>query len=275
MPSFDVHEVMKENIERCDKVREQLERARERLKRICPESMPSDECTLKAKELYREALANVEKLAKRLSLLEAKCIPGKRIEQVALRISKTKEYNPTCCWDWMDHIYKSAGVQKKTVFDNHTKYCGPKHEKDKNIRDHKNGLNHTPPEIVDQIVPGDRFYFNNQNDADDFGNHSAIFLGWIDHEARHARIASGSAGNPGRIHEVFLREKGPGPNRLNEGPITLISHAVFPKKQQEKLAKYMDDETQKMTPELNKIDELTSKVEDQLQLASLENRMGT
>lgn len=261
MPTFDVMAVMKENIERCNTMRERLEKARERLKKICPDAMPSDECSMKAKELYRDALKSVEKLEKDLILLEVKCIPGKKVTETAIRISRTKEYNPTCCWDWMDHIYKSAGVQKKRIFDDHV-YKG-----------NKCGTHHAPEELVGQIVPGDRIYFNNQNPDDKFGNHSVIFLEWIDRENRQARVASGYVNHPGRIHEIFLREKKSGPNRLSEGPVTLISRAVFSKGQEVKLAKYMDVETQKMAPELTKIDELTSKVEDQLQLASLGSRM--
>lgn len=263
MPTFDVMAVMEKNIERFEKMRERLEKARERLKKICPDAMPSDECSMKAKELYHNALNTVEKLEKDLSLLEAKCIPGKKVVQTAIRISKTKEYNPTCCWDWMDHIYKSAGVQRKRIYDDHV------------YRGRNCGTHHASEELVDQIVPGDRIYFNNQNTSDDYGNHSVIFLEWIDREKRQARVASGYANHPGRIHEIFLREKEPGPNRLSEGPVTLISRAVFSKRQEVKLAKYMDTETQKMTPELTRIDELMSKVEDQLRLASLEDKIGT
>lgn len=101
------------------------------------------------------------------------------------------------CWDWSDKIYRMAGVTgrgkylSKNIFSYTTKYPG---------KDCKPHNAHATPAQYAQISPGDWIFYNNRNTSDTHGNHSAIFLEWVDRDRKLARVASGSFGKPWRVH---------------------------------------------------------------------------
>ncbi|OGJ42316.1 hypothetical protein A3B60_03000 [Candidatus Peregrinibacteria bacterium RIFCSPLOWO2_01_FULL_39_12] len=99
------------------------------------------------------------------------------------------------CWDWSNKIYKMAGVSgnspTKTIFTYTKKYPG---------KDCKPYDAHATPSQYAQISPGDWIFYNNRNTSDAHGNHSAVFLEWIDRDNLLARVASGSFGKPWHVH---------------------------------------------------------------------------
>jgi hypothetical protein len=97
------------------------------------------------------------------------------------------------CWDWVDKVYKAAGVKMKTIYQD-LKYEG---------RDC--GSHHAGPRLINQLEPGDWIYANNKNKSDTHGNHSLVFLGWLDRTAGVAKVASCPGyRKPGRVHTINI-----------------------------------------------------------------------
>lgn len=112
------------------------------------------------------------------------------------------------CWDWVEKVYANAGVQRKMIFNVIGKYTG----KDC-------GKYHADPGYLRKALEyGDHLYVNNQNLSDDYGNHSVIFIGWIDEKNLIAKTAScPRAGKPGQIDR---------PRDLKKHRVTRISKPV-------------------------------------------------
>lgn len=129
-----------------------------------------------------------------------------------------------CCFYWVDHIYREAGVKRKMIYNSVNQYqgqdCGDKHADNF---------------MLDQIKPGDHIFYNQEHRyvqehmlnkkgeplhaADSSGNHSAVFIGWIGPQENHqAQMASASAGTLGRFHS--------GPVDFNRYPVTRIYKPV-------------------------------------------------
>lgn len=117
------------------------------------------------------------------------------------------------CWDWSNKIYRMAGVTgnwpSKNIFSYTTKYSG----KDCKINGEP-GKTYATGAQYDQISPGDWIFYNNRNTSDTHGNHSAIFLEWIDKDRLLARVASGSFGKPWHVH--------PSPVDFKDKPVTRL-----------------------------------------------------
>jgi len=121
----------------------------------------------------------------------------------------------SCCWDWVNKIYKMAGVTggkylTKDAFPRYTtKYPG---------KDCKAGggpgKSYATEAQYDMISPGDWIFYNNRNNADTHGNHSVLFIEWIDRDKKLARVASGSAGIPWHVHKR--------PVDFNDMPMTYL-----------------------------------------------------
>ncbi len=135
----------------------------------------------------------------------------------------------SCCFDWVSKIYEKAGVKRKQVFSSLGKYDG------KNC-----GNAHAGETEYASIQPGDHIFYNLQTkrDAeyeekmklyeegklkkkpehkeavDSRGNHSAVFISWIDEGNKIAQLASGSHGTKWKMHE--------NPVDFNKMPITRI-----------------------------------------------------
>ncbi|MFA7685669.1 MAG: hypothetical protein WCX95_02630 [Candidatus Gracilibacteria bacterium] len=126
---------------------------------------------------------------------------GANIVKVALMVARNggMGLRGKHCWDWSDKIYRMAGVTGKypaqQIFSYTGKYSG---------KDCKSGggpgKSFATPEQYSVIQPGDWIYYNNRNTSDTHGNHSALFIEWIDKDRKLARMASGSAGIPWRVH---------------------------------------------------------------------------
>ncbi len=127
---------------------------------------------------------------------------GKRVVESAGEFIK-EGYSPAHCWDWVDRVYKRAGVTGRHVIFKSLNYSG----KDC-------GDNHAGPDMLDKIRPGDWLYYNNKNSADSHGNHSALFIKWIDESNRIAQFASGYYKHPGRFHKKGVD--------LKKNPVVLI-----------------------------------------------------
>lgn len=126
---------------------------------------------------------------------------GNKVAKLAVEAGTKHSYSPEHCFDWANHIYKSAGASRQRIYSSLSEYSG------QDCGDH-----HAGPELLDKIRPGDWLFYNNQNGVDSHGNHSAIFLEWIDKDNQIARMASGSKGNFGHIH----------PADFKKAPVTLI-----------------------------------------------------
>ncbi len=121
---------------------------------------------------------------------------GKKIVEALMQDVEKRDYMPKHCWDWVNHVYQSAGVSGKTRIYQDLNYEGA------DCGDH-----HASPEMMDRIAPGDWLYINNKNTADSHGNHSVIFIEWINKDTGEARVASGSYNVPGRLQKTNLKEK--------------------------------------------------------------------
>lgn len=247
----DIASMTQENMNKYNQAKAQLERMSKKLCDIHLDNAATDECSEKAVTLYEQVQCKLDEITKMLAALEKAYIPGKKVELKAIEVCKRGKYKPKHCWDWIQHVYHRAGVKRNLLYVD-LGYSGL-----------DCGKHHASPAMVDQITSGDLIFYNNKNTADEKGNHSVIFLGWIDKEKGIAQVASGFKDNPGRIHEANLKEK----------PVTYIARPAIPLKQQETVAQNMALDTQKIFHELNGIEEVVSQIVDQQQLASLEQNI--
>lgn len=138
------------------------------------------------------------------------------------------------CWDWVSKIYEKAGVKRKQVFSSLGKYDG------KNC-----GEAHAGEEEYASIQPGDHIFYNLETKreadyeekmklyaegklkkkpelkeaVDSRGNHSAVFIKWIDESNKIAQLASGSHGTKWKLHD--------NPVDFNKMPVTRIFKPVL------------------------------------------------
>lgn len=247
----DIALLTQENEKKYNEAKARLERMSQKLKDIHIDNNATDECSKKAVTLYEQVQCKLDEITNMLVALEKAYVPGKKVELTAIEICKRGKYKPKHCWDWIQHVYHRAGVKRNLLYVD-LGYSGL-----------DCGKHHASPAMVNQITSGDLIFYNNKNTADEHGNHSVIFLGWIDREKGIAQVASGFKDNPGRIHEANLKEK----------PVTYIARPAIPLKQQETVAQNMAIGTQKIFHELNGIEEVVSQIVDQQQLASLEKKI--
>jgi len=151
----------------------------------------TEELFRKNPQAQKDKIMTTEEIDSLSSKINASGV-SQRVAQTTLEIGGGRLYNPKHCWDWCEHVYKAAGAKRHTI------YKSPPYE------GHDCGSCHAGPELVSRITPGDWLFINNKNTSDDHGNHSVIFLGWIDHDNLIARVGSGSAKKPGCIHKTNL-----------------------------------------------------------------------
>ncbi len=251
IPKPDIALALQENEKKYNEARVRLEHMRKKLKDIHIDNNATDECSKKAVTLYEQVQCKLEEITKMLLALEKAYLPGKKVELTAIEVCKKGKYKPASCWDWVQYVYHKAGVKRNLLYVD-LGYAGL-----------DCGKHHASPAMMDQISAGDLIFYNNKNTADEHGNHSVIFLGWIDREKGTAQVASGFYDNPGRIHEVNLIKK----------PVTFIGKPAIPLKKQEAVAQNMAIDTQKIVHELNGMEEVVSQIVDQQQLAVLESKI--
>ena len=125
---------------------------------------------------------------------------GKRVIESAMERVKSNEQNRSC-WTVCEQIYQRAGVKRRSVY-HYPPYEGP-----------DCGDCHAGQELIDRIAPGDWLFANvKARDPktgipyDPHGNHSIIFLRWLDKENQIAQVISGGGGTHPRIHKTDLKE---------------------------------------------------------------------
>ncbi|MDP2624706.1 MAG: hypothetical protein Q8P27_00805 [Candidatus Peregrinibacteria bacterium] len=131
---------------------------------------------------------------------------GENIVERALREIERGQVRGDHCWDWVHKIYKKEGMTFRRVY------------QDLNYTGKNCGSHHASDALIDTIEPGDWLYVNNKNSSDTHGNHSVIFLGWIDRGNKIARTAS--CPGSGKLGQVDR------PRDLNAHPVTHISKPV-------------------------------------------------
>jgi hypothetical protein len=125
--------------------------------------------------------------------------PAERIVRLAELAVKNYKTEGEHCWDWVNNIYMAAGcVRGGNLFS----YVGRYEGKDC-------GNNHATEQEINKMKPGDHIIYNNKNNTDKYGNHSVIFIRWIDRAQKIAEVASYyAAKNRSSIFRVNL-EKSP------------------------------------------------------------------
>lgn len=147
---------------------------------------------------------------------------GANIVKTALMVARNggMGMNGKHCWDWSCKVYRMAGVPMRgkypamsNVFSYRKTYTG----RDCKANGGGPGRTYATDAQYDRIQPGDWLYYNNRNNSDTYGNHSAVFIEWIDKDRKLARMASGSHGIPWRVHTS--------PTNFNNMPVINVSRA--------------------------------------------------
>lgn len=111
------------------------------------------------------------------------------------------------CWDWCAKVYKAANVKRDNLFASFNDYEG------------KNCGEHCAKDTeLNMIKPGAHIFINNRNKYDIHGNHSVIFLGWVNRKKRIAQTAGCPFTNkPAVIHKH---------ENLFDKPVTAIANPI-------------------------------------------------
>lgn len=123
---------------------------------------------------------------------------GKRAAAMAKKAVETGELNGAAhCWDWVNRVYEALGTPVGSVPQRYSSIEKPGVELDSKGRKLDYSL----------IREGSHVMFHNRNGADKYGNHSGIFLRWINAGQLIAEFASfPGAGKKARIHTVDLKK---------------------------------------------------------------------
>lgn len=133
--------------------------------------------------------------------------PQQRITKVALFLTKPENnIGARHCGDWVDRVYAIAGVKRKKTLYQKLNYAfvggnrknGWKSESDPSRHDCRKEGVFASGRLLDGLQPGDWLWVNNRNKFDRAGNHSVIFLEWVDKSKRRARVASWFGNTRGR-----------------------------------------------------------------------------
>jgi hypothetical protein len=125
---------------------------------------------------------------------------GKKVIKSAFDRVNSGEPNRSC-WTVCEQIYQRAGARRRSVY-HYPPYNGP-----------DCGNCHAGPELVNRIAPGDWIFINvKARDPktgipyDKHGNHSVIFLRWLDKENQIAQVISGGGKTKPRVHKSDLKK---------------------------------------------------------------------
>lgn len=115
-----------------------------------------------------------------------------------------KEKKPALhCWDWVRQVYERAGAKRQRV------YWHGNYNKKERIRGHAdfNDNPENPPSVIAALEAGDHVFIHNRNNADRRGDHSILFLHWLDRTNLIGQAMScPGSGRPGRIHKVDFKK---------------------------------------------------------------------
>lgn len=133
--------------------------------------------------------------------------PGQRVTKVAMFLTRPENnMYARHCGDWVDRVYAIAGITRKKTHYMNLSYAfvggnrrnGWKPEGDKSRRDCRIEGVFASGALLNRIQSGDWLWVNNRNRFDKAGNHSVIFLGWVNKKKRIARVASWYGNAKGR-----------------------------------------------------------------------------
>jgi len=136
-------------------------------------------------------------------------------ERILYAIKLAREHYKTGgkhCGDWAERIYKSVGcVAESTI------YVAKKRNKEGKMewlyKGKDCGKHHASESDLAKIEPGAHLYYNvyhkTKKSPDKHGNHSAIFIRWIDENKKIAEVASYTSGqgNKSMIHNVNFKNQ--------------------------------------------------------------------
>lgn len=138
-----------------------------------------------------------------LAALEARIeASGIRQRIVSAAMELLRECRPGAhCWDWVKQVYAKAGAKRNAVY-RHENYL-------KKVIRGDPDFNDTPenPPMVTSLDSGDWVFTHNRNKADRRGDHSILFLRWIDKgNLIGEAISCPRGGCPGRIHRIDFKK---------------------------------------------------------------------
>jgi hypothetical protein len=162
---------------------------------------------VKAAEMQKQKFS-LSEARNMLNSLENSTLAQAIVNRVKTVTSAVKKYIPKHCADWTRYIYRTSGAQAKLVWPSRDE-LKLANGRSKQIAALKKGnYPEGENEALELVQPGDWVYYYNKNPfgkgTDWEGQHSSIFLGWIDKNRRIAKMASGSAGTPGREQKINL-----------------------------------------------------------------------
>jgi len=135
---------------------------------------------------------------------------GKRVIDSALKRIESMEKNRSC-WTVCEQIYTRAGAKRKEIY-HYPPYEGP-----------DCGNCHAGPREIDKIEAGDWLFINSKGrnpktgiPYDKHGNHSIIFVRWLDKKNLIAEVISGGSKTHPRLHKANLKKS----------PVTSISKPI-------------------------------------------------
>lgn len=122
-----------------------------------------------------------------------------RVVNAAMDLLRT--YSPgKHCWDWVEQAYRNARAKRRTVY-RHTNYIRRAVRGDSTFND-----NPENPPVVASIESGDWVFVHNRNGSDRRGDHSILFLRWLDKGNLIGQAVSCPRGGcSGRIHRVDFK----------------------------------------------------------------------
>lgn len=120
-------------------------------------------------------------------------VPQTKIIQAADQVIKSGATSSSC-WHWIELIFKRAGLYQGS-FGDWFAYIWKGGQYDKS-----NPQKFLTVAQLDILKPGDWLYIHNANQYDRNGNHSVLFMSWIDRQRGLARVAfTRFAGKAGEI----------------------------------------------------------------------------
>jgi len=195
----------------------------------------------------------IQKIRDKISGLENIKEPGDRVAAVATWITKNENIYAKHCGNWVKRVYAIAGVTRQKGLYHNLAYArsnGKWKSKLGMVPDARNGKNalNERPNLVANLRIGDWLWINNRNRFDVGGNHSLIFMGWKDKDAKIAYCASwsnNSVTKSGKKGQRMITIN------FNSRPIT---HIERPTQVEDKFTRLSKQEMQQVEEVENKIE---------------------
>jgi len=186
--------------------------------------------------------------------------PEQRIKKVVEFIVKPENHiRARHCGNWVEKVYAIAGVKKMKILYKDLSYAfkggkvenGWKPKTDPTRYDAKlTGTFASAPKLRKDLKIGQQLWVNNRNHSDYAGNHSVIFLGWVDKKGLKARTASwfGNASGKQKIR-VYDFNKTPVIGIFER---TEVDDELYYRKRQTQIRAVAPSESAKYVPDASK-----------------------